>query len=126
MNPLRALAAPPLIPDHQRPEYQAVRRVLENHPTTAGMDQVDMSSFAQQLLEEMEQHWLTGEELDEQTKERIEEAYSGFRDLLERKKRPQYLDEAIPDWARERYAEEQQEPVPAAEPSRPLSLEGAA
>ncbi|KPM55641.1 hypothetical protein ACG83_10135 [Frankia sp. R43] len=124
-NPLDLLTNPNLLPDPSSEAYRAAREVLEFHPTTRGLDPMAMDSFAQQLVDAIERHWMTGEELDERNTERVEKAYEGFEKLLDRKgKRPAYVDEAIPEWARERYAAEGVPAEPALD--APLPLAGAA
>lgn len=49
-NPFTALIAPPVLPDITSDEYQAARRVLEDHPVTASMPPMDLSSLAQHLV----------------------------------------------------------------------------
>lgn len=51
MSALDAILAPPVIPDTQSVGYQVARRILEDHPATADMEPMALSSLAQQLVD---------------------------------------------------------------------------
>ncbi|ONH62319.1 hypothetical protein CcI49_02780 [Frankia sp. CcI49] len=98
-NPLDLLTAPPVLPDIADPGYHAAYEVLEDHPLTRGADHSTRSSLAQRLADAVNENYLTPADLD---KER-EEAYEGFKELLERPKVPEYIRRVVPEWVQTRF-----------------------
>jgi hypothetical protein len=122
-NPIVSLVAPVVVPDPTSAAYRAARQVLEDHPGTSGIAPMALSSLAQQLVDTMETHWLSGDTAAEQR----DEAYQGLRGLLERRApRPACVEAAIPDWVRKKYAENLAREAEASAPGTPLPLDGAA
>jgi hypothetical protein len=100
MSALETLFAPDVMPNTGSGEYQIAERILEDHPATAGMSWHDRASLAQNLVDE-----IVGDGEDE-VADMVDEAYEAFETLLARPKLPGYVKDAIPDWAKQRYADE--------------------
>lgn len=98
MSVLNQLWAPDVLPDTQSDEYQAVLRILEDHPVTAGMDHSARASLAQRCVDAVTEVTQV-EALDQM----VDEAYDGFAELLHHPKLNASMRDSIPSWARARF-----------------------
>ncbi len=101
-GPLFALSAPYSTVDVDDPAYWAAREILETHPALTGLDPHELSSLAQRVATAtVAEGWPVCADYDDM--QMLDEAYETFAGLLERKKLPAYMRDAIPPWAIERW-----------------------